>query len=45
MAGSLFILDFELLHIQGGSSPIIVFFILMLGGTCCFILSARLKHL
>ena len=37
MAESLFILEFEFLHIRGGCFLIIVFFVLMLVGTCCFI--------
>ena len=41
MAESLFILELEFLHIRGGGS-LIVFFVLMLVGTCCFILSASL---
>ena len=39
MDESLFILELEFLHIRGGYSLIIVFFVLMLVGTCCFILS------
>ena len=42
MAESLFILEIEFLHIRGGCSLVIVFFVLMLVGTCCFILSASL---
>ena len=42
MAESLFILELEFLHIRGGCSLIIVFFVLMLVGTCGFILSASL---
>ena len=42
MAESLFILEYEFLHIRGGCSLVIVFFVLMLVGTCCFILSASL---
>ena len=42
MAESLFILELEFLHLRGGCSPIIVIFVLMLVGTCCFILSASL---
>ena len=40
MAESLFILELEFLHIRGGCSLSIVFFVLMRVGTCCFILSA-----
>ena len=42
MAESLFILEIEFLHIRGGCSLVVVFFVLMLVGTCCFILSASL---
>ena len=42
MAESLFILELEFLHIRGGCSLIIVFFVLMLVGTCCFFLCASL---
>ena len=42
MAESLFIVDIEFLHIRGGCSLVVVFFVLMLVGTCCFILSASL---
>ena len=42
MAESLFILELEFLHIRGGCSLVIVFFVLMLEGTCCFILPAIL---
>ena len=42
MAESLFILEIEFLHIRGGCSLVVVFFVLMLVGTCCFILSANL---
>ena len=35
MAESLFILELEFLHIRGGCSLIMVFFVLMLVGTCC----------
>ena len=41
MAESLFILELEFLHIRGGCSLTKVFSVLMLVGTCCFILSAR----
>ena len=40
MAESLFILEIEFLHIRGGCSLVLVFFVLVLVGTCCFILSA-----
>ena len=36
MTESHFILELKLLHIRGGCSPIIVFFVHMLVGTCCF---------
>ena len=42
MAESLFILELEFVHKRGGCSLVIVFFVLMLMGTCCFILSASL---
>ena len=42
MAESLFILELEFLHIQGGCSLIVVSFVLMLMVACCFILSASL---
>ena len=42
MAESLFILELEFLHIRGGCSLVVVFFVLMLVGTYCFILSASL---
>ena len=42
MAESLFIFELDFLHIRGGRSLIIVFFVLMLVGTCCFIPSASL---
>ena len=42
MAESLFILELEFLHIRGGCSLVVVFVVLMLVGTCCFILSASL---
>ena len=42
MAESLFIIELEFLHIRSSCSLIIVFFVLMLVGTCCFILSASL---
>ena len=42
MAESRFILELEYLYIRGGCSLVIVFFILMLVGTYCFILSASL---
>ena len=38
MADSHFILELEFLHILGGCSLVVVFFVLMLVGTCCFIL-------
>ena len=38
MAESLFGLELEVLHIRGGLSLVIVFFVLMLVVTCCFIL-------
>ena len=34
MAESLFILEIEFLHIRGGCSLVVVFFVLMLVGTC-----------
>ena len=40
MAESLFILEIEFLHIRGGCSLVVVFFVRMLVGICCFILSA-----
>ena len=42
MAESLFILELEFLHIRGGCSLVITFFVLVLVGTCCFIMSASL---
>ena len=36
MAESHFILGLEFLHIRGGYSFIVLFFFLMLMGTCCF---------
>ena len=42
MAESLFILEIEFLHIRGGCSLVVVFFVLILVGTCSFILSASL---
>ena len=42
MAESLFLLELEFLLIKGGCSLIIVFFVLMLMGTCCSILSSSL---
>ena len=42
MAESRFIIELEFLHIRGGCSLVIVFFVLMLVGACCFILSASL---
>ena len=42
MAESLFILELEFLRLRGGCSLIIMFFVLMLVGTCCFILSSSL---
>ena len=38
MAESLFILELEFLHVRGGCSLVVVFFVLMLVGTCCFIM-------
>ena len=42
MAESLFNLELEFLHVRGGCSLVVVFFVLMLVGTCCFILFANL---
>ena len=42
MAESFFILELECLHIRGDCSLVVVFFVLMLVGTHCFILSAGL---
>ena len=42
MAESLFILEIEFLHIGVGCSLFVVFFVLMLVGTCCLILSTSL---
>ena len=42
VAESLFILELEFLHVRGGCSLVVVFFVLMLVGTYCFILSANL---
>ena len=42
MADSQFILELLFLHIRGGCSFTVMLFFLMLGGTCCFILSASL---
>ena len=42
MADSQLILELMFLHIQGGCSLMVLLFLLMLMGTCCFILSASL---
>ena len=42
MADSQFILELMFLQIRGGCSLTVLFFFLMLVGTCCFILSASL---
>ena len=42
MADSQLIVELFFLHIRGGCSLTVLLFILMLVGTCCFILSASL---
>ena len=44
MAESLFILELEFLHVRGGCSLVVVFFVLMLVGTCYPVLYIFLTH-